>query len=84
MRMLEKWGGGGTNLPYFNYSGSFVSLSNPLESSGVYGGGGGTNSYYQIPNRNFNFDDKFSTFTNLPPLSPRAIYLQQDVFKRNY
>ena len=89
MRMLERWGGGGTSgtgKPFFNYSGSFVSLSSPLESSGVYGGGNATSLtvYYQIPNRNFNFDDNFKTFTNLPPLSPRAVYLLQDVFKRNY
>jgi hypothetical protein len=91
MRMLENWGGGTAGKPYFNYSGSFVSLSAPLESSGVYAAGATSPTttstgptYYGIPNRNFNFDDKFSNFQQLPPLSPRAVYLQQDVFKRAY
>ena len=83
MRMLEDWGGG---AQFFNYTGSFVSLGTPLEFSGRYGGGGGTSngSYYGIPRRNFNFDTMFNNFTSLPPLPPRAIYLQQDVFKRTY
>jgi hypothetical protein len=90
MRMLEDWGGGGR---FFNYSGSFVSLGTPLESSGVYVGGGGAfdsagaaagSSYYNIPGRNFNFDTNFNTFNLLPPLPPTAIYLQQNVFKRTY
>jgi hypothetical protein len=76
IRMLEDWNA----TQYFNYSGSMVSLGTPLESSGQYIGGG---TYYMIPVRNFNFDTNFNTFSSLPPLPPRAIYLQQDVFKRN-
>jgi hypothetical protein len=91
IRMLENWGGG-TSGKYFNYSGSFVSLSTPLESSGTYAGGNpasiitasGVATFYHIPVRNFNFDENFSNFQQLPPLSPRAVYLQQDVFKRAY
>jgi hypothetical protein len=56
-------------------------LGTPLEYSGIYFPGG---TYYNIPSRNFNFDPKFNAFTSLPPLPPRAIYLKQDVFKRNY
>ena len=83
MRMLERWNG-----IYFNYSGSFVSLGDPLEYSGEYVIG--TNrtvnnkSYYSIPSRNFNFDEKFRNFTGLPPLTPRAVNLQQEVFKRTF
>jgi hypothetical protein len=86
MRMLEGWG----QIRPFNYSGSFVSLGPPLEHNSGYlsgtgaAGGVGTNNYYNIPIRNFNFDNNFNNFNLLPPLSPRAIYLQQDVFKRNY
>jgi Tfp pilus assembly protein PilX len=86
IRMLEGWG----QARYFNYSGSFVSLGPPLEhNTGYLGGTGlangtGTNNYYNIPVRNFNFDNNFNNFNLLPPLSPRAIYLQQDVFRRNY
>jgi hypothetical protein len=79
IRMLEDWGG--STGWYFNYYGSFVSLGTPLEYSGNYFGGG---TYYMIPRRNFNFDTNFNTFTSLPPLPPRAIYLKQDVFKRTY
>jgi Tfp pilus assembly protein PilX len=79
MRMLENWGR--TSGWFFNYSGSLVSLGTPLEVSGSYKDGG---TYYDIPQRNFNFDRKFNDFSNLPPLSPRAIFLQQEVFKRKY
>ncbi len=81
IRMLENWAPT-VNREFFNYSGSFVSLGSPVEYSGSYVSGGG--NYYNIPNRNFNFDPNFNAFSNLPPLSPRAIYLQQDVFKRTY
>ena len=91
MRMLEDWGG----RQYFNYSGSFVSLGTPIEYSGRWynntsfvGNGGSTNTtipeYYIIPARNFNFDSKFTSYNNLPPMTPKVTYLQQDVFKRNF
>jgi hypothetical protein len=79
MRMLEDWGG--TNGHYFNYSGSFVSLGIPLEYSGGYLPGG---TYYNIPSRNFNFDTNFTMFSKLPPMTPSARYLQQQVFKRTF
>ena len=82
IRMLENW----QQSQYFNYTGSFVSLGTPLEYSGQYfsGGAAAAGSYYGIPVRNFNFDTSFNSFNLLPPLSPRAVYLQQDVFKRTY
>jgi hypothetical protein len=78
MRMVENWGG-----INFNYRGSFVSLGQPQEFSGDYlaGGSGG---YYNVPNRNFNYDLNFNAFNLLPPLTPKVIYLQQDTFKRSY
>ena len=91
MRMLERWNTTAVqaNGQFFNYSGSFVSLGIPTESSGAYNGGSnvasfGNNNYYNIPQRNFNFDSKFEVFSTLPPLPPRAVYLQQEVFKRSY
>jgi hypothetical protein len=75
MRMLEGWSGYS-----FNYSGSFVSLGTPVEASGEFFNG----VYYEVPSRNFSYDTKFNSFSNLPPLAPRAIYLKQDVFKRRY
>jgi len=76
MRMVENW----TGVP-FVYRGSFISLGAPLEFSGAYRSGGG---YYNIPIRDFGFDTDFKSFDLLPPLTPRAIYLQQNVFKRAY
>ena len=85
MRMLENWNPASTNPGrFFNYSGSFVSLGTPLEANGAYNSAGGAAAYYNIPTRNFNYELNFDTFTSLPPLPPRAIYLQQDVFKRAY
>jgi Tfp pilus assembly protein PilX len=76
MRLLENWGGstGGT---FYNYSGSMVSLGQPLESGELPSGAG-------VPQRNFNYETRFDSFDNLPPLTPSAIYLQQEVFKRTY
>jgi hypothetical protein len=76
MRMVENW----TGVP-FVYRGSFISLGAPLEFSGAYRSGG---NYYNIPIRDFGFDTDFRSVDLLPPLTPRAIYLQQDVFKRTY
>jgi Tfp pilus assembly protein PilX len=97
MRMTEDWYVVGTpaatpvSIP-FVYRGSFVSLGAALEFSGEYKGGCGvtatptstTTCYYNIPQRDFGFDEDFNQFSKLPPLSPRAVYLQQDVFKRSY
>jgi hypothetical protein len=77
MRMLEDWG----SIRNFNYSGSFVSLGTPLEYNGRWIGGG---TFYNIPVRNYNFDANFNSFSLLPPLTPSAIYLQQDVFRRTF
>jgi Tfp pilus assembly protein PilX len=79
MRMTESWNNGAP-IP-FVYRGSFVSLGPPLEFSGAYQSGG---NYYNIPQRDFGFDTDFNQFDRLPPLSPRAVYLQQEVFKRTY
>jgi hypothetical protein len=81
MRMLENWGSTAITRKFFNYTGSFVSLGSPLESSGGFYS---TGKYYLIPQRNFNFDDKFELVDGLPPLTPRAVYLQQEVFKRTF
>jgi hypothetical protein len=84
MRMLEDWGGPGGQ--FFNYTGSFVSLGTPIEANAPYASGSPTaaTGYYGVPQRNFNFDTNFNNFNTLPPLPPRAIYLQQEVFKRSY
>ena len=77
MRFLEDWNGAGTGAKYLNYTGSLVSLGEPLESSEVPTGNG-------VPARNFNYETNFNAFERLPPLGPNAMYLQQEVFKRSY
>jgi hypothetical protein len=84
MRFLENWNG-----QNFNYNGSLVSLGTPLEFGGGYRAGGQARtpllppSYFNAPNRNFNYDTSFNAFPSLPPMTPSVIYLQQDVFRRN-
>jgi Tfp pilus assembly protein PilX len=76
MRLLENWGGSSSGT-FYNYTGSMVSLGEPLESGELPTGAG-------VPQRNFNYETRFDVFNSLPPLTPSAIYLQQDVFKRSY
>ncbi len=83
-RLLEGWtSDDGSSQQFFNYRGSFVSSGSALEYSGQWIPGS-PNGYAHVPSRNFNFDTKFNGFSLLPPLTPTAIYLQQDVFKRAY
>jgi Tfp pilus assembly protein PilX len=75
MKHLEDWGNAaGATL---NYTGSMISLGEPLESDKI-----SANS--NVYRRNYNYETRFNSADKLPPLTPRAIYLQQDVFKRNY
>lgn len=88
VRLLEDWG----NLYALNYSGSMVSLGSPLEYSGAYRSGGLAGyvndtipySYYNIPFRNINYDIYFNDLRKMPPLTPRASYVQQKNFGRTY
>jgi hypothetical protein len=78
IRLLEDWSG-----QTLNYNGSFISLGNPIEFSGAMIPASLTTSYYSTPNRNFAYDPDFNAFEKLPPMTPRAIYLQQSVFSRH-
>jgi hypothetical protein len=80
MRFIENWSG----VP-FRYRGSLVSLNEPQEFSGQYRTGSSSNSsYFFPPQRIWSFEKGFEQFSGLPPLSPRVIYLQQQVFGRSY
>jgi hypothetical protein len=79
MRMSENWMG-----VNFTYRGSFVSLGIPKEFSGAYQDGCAVTCYYDVPNRNFSYDTDFDATDRLPPLTPKVMYLQQDIFKRTY
>ncbi|MGI6681457.1 MAG: hypothetical protein ACOX3T_08285 [Bdellovibrionota bacterium] len=75
-RLHEQWNG-----KTLTYNGSFVSLSTPKHVRGkwVYG-----NPYYTAPSRNWNYDTDFNDGNNLPPLSPRFVYLRQELFVREF
>jgi len=75
-RFHEKWSG-----KTLTYRGSFVSLNTSLHSDGawVYGG-----AYYKAPNRDWDYDTDFNDAANLPPLSPRFVYLRQELFEREF
>jgi hypothetical protein len=91
IRMLENW----QNVP-LNYRGSFISLGIAQEFSGRYQAGklgwgdlqninNLTNYYYYFPPlRNYFYDANFNFAERLPPLTPKVVFLQQKVFKRDY
>jgi hypothetical protein len=79
MRMMENWGG-----KKITYKGSFISLGNPLEFNGaLVTAGRRAESYYSAPARDFKYDTSFNDFVNLPPLTPRAVYLKQTSYNRS-
>lgn len=75
-RFHENWSG-----DTFQYRGSFVSLGQPEKVNGawVYGG-----NHYTAPNRDWDYDTDFNNAENLPPLSPRFVYLRQELFVRDF
>jgi hypothetical protein len=75
-RFHERW----TNIT-FTYRGSFVSLGRPRHVDGVWDIGG---MFYNAPNRNWDYDTSFNNAANLPPLTPRFVYLRQELFVRKF
>lgn len=75
-RFHEKWSGF-----TYTYTGSFVSLDTPVTRNGawVYGG-----AIYEAPNRVWSYDTSFDNAANLPPLTPRFVYLKQELFVRDF
>jgi hypothetical protein len=75
-RFHEKWSG-----RTLYYAGSFVSLNTPRHVDGawVYGG-----MQYKAPGRAWNYDTDFNDAANLPPLTPRFVYLKQELFVRRF
>lgn len=70
----------------FNYRGSFVSLNEPRRiNSDFCGSYNVTNcNIYTPPVRNWDYDTRFNDAANLPPLTPRAVYLRQELFRRDF
>ncbi len=83
-RFHEDWGGG----PALTYQGSFVSLGVSEHVNGAWCGTGGNNgsgcNIYNPPNRIWNFDPGFNNAANLPPLTPRFVYVQQVLFTEDF
>lgn len=76
-RFHENWNGAVT----FTYRGSFVSLNRPRRVNGAWVFGA---PHYTAPVRNWNYDTAFNVAQNLPPMTPRFVYLQQQLFVREY
>ncbi len=73
-RFSENWGG-----KTLTYRGSFVSLGIPVHVKGRW-----SRQKYNAPNRNWDYDLDFNDADNLPPLTPRFVYLRQESFIRNF
>ena len=71
---------GSSSIPDFNYTGSIVSLGAPIHSQSTWG----PFTYYSAPNRVWSYDTRFNTASNLPPMTPSFVYLQQQLFVRDY
>ncbi len=75
-----------------NYRGSFVSLGTPNHVDGQWCGTGGSSTssavsgcnIYNPPSRNYDYDSDFNDVRNLPPMTPRFVYVQQIVFTENF
>jgi hypothetical protein len=69
------------------YRGSMVSLGLPKRVNAPFCGSGSTNrdcNIYNPPTRNWDYDKDFNIASNLPPLTPRFVYLRQERFSREY
>lgn len=82
-RFHESWSG-----KTLTYRGSFVSLNTPRYVNGAWCGTGGNASsgcnIYNAPTRNWDYDTDFNNAANLPPLTPRFVYLRQENFTRSF
>jgi hypothetical protein len=87
------YNGGLENYPRFHenwssrtltYAGSFVSLGEPLRSTGTWPGTGTGKGVYNAPRCDWNYDTRFNDVANLPPLTPRFVYLVQERFIREF
>lgn len=79
-RMMESWSG-----RTLNYRGSFVSLGEPQHKLNNWRCGSGTGcDIYDPPVRAFDYDTDFDQVENLPPMTPRFVYLQQRMYTRFY
>jgi hypothetical protein len=85
-RLHESWSSisGYSNSAQFIYRGSMVSLGQARRVNGKFGDVGTTWNVYFAPKRDWAYDTDFDNASNLPPLSPRFVYLRQERFSRDY
>jgi Tfp pilus assembly protein PilX len=87
-RFHEDWSNGYSNNGFvdFTYQGSMVSLGAPRKVNGRWCGSGSLAdcNIYNPPNRLWRYDPLFNNAANLPPLTPRAVFLKQELFSRNF
>ncbi|MGE3499157.1 MAG: hypothetical protein AB7N53_14820 [Candidatus Binatia bacterium] len=94
---VGNYNGGLENYPRFHedwagrtltYQGAFVSLGEAEHVNGAWCGTGGSSSsgcnIYEPPTRLWNFDPGFNNVANLPPLTPRFVYVQQVLFTEDF
>ena len=78
-RFHEDWADGSK---VFTYAGSLVSLSTSAHSNGAWCNPACVQ--YSAPNRNWTYDTMFNDAAKLPPMTPRFVYLKQQLFLRDY
>ncbi|CCQ56473.1 hypothetical protein [Crocosphaera watsonii] len=87
-KLTSAYNGGLENYPRFSenwaektltYRGSFVSLGIPEHVKGRW-----KRQRYNAPKRNWDYDLDLNDADNLPPLTPRFVYLRQESFIRNF
>ena len=78
-RMHEQWSSSPKKT--LTYRGSFVSLGNSRRSTGAWKYG---SPQYSAPVRDWTYDVQFNDAANLPPITPRFVYLRQELFVRDY
>lgn len=78
-RFHEDWGG-----RTLTYLGSLVSLGTPRHVRGAWCGTGSTCNIYNPPGRNWDYDGRFNDVRNLPPLTPRSVYVEQVLFSQSF
>ena len=73
-RLHENW-----DTKTLTYRGSFISLGVPRHVDGDW-----DDDVYKPPVRAWSYETRFSDAANLPPLSPRFVYLSQELFVREF
>lgn len=80
------YNGGLENYPRFHetwgtltYTGSFVSTGTPEKVTGRW-----TDQLYGAPTRIWAYETRFNNARNLPPMSPRFVFIKQENFSRSF